>query len=497
MKYLIKYSPEMTTKSRIVRTRFCRQLRKNIARLLRERLGLVDRAAAPNDPDAIGVEALWDNLQVDLPDKHSSRQAEIEEILGNTPGIWSFLRVLEYPLGDMDDILARTKQVYAERLRGKRFVVRCKRAGRHAFNSMDVERFVGGGLLHQCETGGVDLHHPDLVVALEIRNDELFIVDQALDGLGGFPLGTQDSVLSLISGGFDSAVSTYLALKRGLRAHFLFFNLGGSEHELAVKELSYYLWLRFGASHHVLFITVPFEDVVAQILEKVENSQMGVVLKRMMLRAACRVAESLQVDALVTGESVAQVSSQTLTNLAVIDEASERLVLRPLIATDKEDIVNMATEIGTRDFAASMPEYCGVISVNPTTRARRHRIAREEERFDFGVLERAIENRVQHDIQTLAEQQAPQAAPVPVTAMPDNAAVVIDIRHPDEEEKRPLALADEHKVLHIPFYRLNSKLGELDRDTTYLLYCGKGVMSRLHAAHLREQGWPNIGVYQP
>ena len=122
---------------------------------------------------------------------------------------------------------------------------------------------------------------------------------------------------------------------------------------------------------------------------------MGVILKRMMLRVADQVAEELEIDALVTGEAVAQVSSQTVRNLAVIDSVVERLVMRPLVASDKEDIVRMASEIGTEEFAASMPEYCGVISVKPTTRARPERVAEEEGKFDMAVLERAFNNRRQ------------------------------------------------------------------------------------------------------
>ena len=117
-------------------------------------------------------------------------------------------------------------------------------------------------------------------------------------------------------------------MKRGIRTHFCFFNLGGHAHELAVKEVAYYLWHRFGASHHVRFVTVPFEDVVTEILDKVDNSQMGVILKRMMVRAASKVAEEFDIKALVTGEAVAQVSSQTLTNLSVIDAATDTLVLK-------------------------------------------------------------------------------------------------------------------------------------------------------------------------
>lgn len=497
MKFLIKYSPEIAMKSRIVRTRFCRQLRKNLARLLRLHYGLVDLATDPHAPDVIKVEAHWDYLDIDMPPAHQTLLPQIEETLRNTPGIWSFSRVQSHPLPDFPAMLELVKAQHAAALEGKTFAVRCRRAGKHAFRSLDVERFLGTGLLRDTRAGKVKLDDPDVTVALEIRDQELFLVEASQDGIGGFPIGTTDTVVSLISGGYDSAVATFLAMKRGLRTHFLFFNLGGREHEIAVKEVALYLWLKFGASHHVQFITVPFEGVVAEILEKIENSLMGVVLKRMMLRAAERVARSLEIEALITGESVAQVSSQTLQNLAVIDSATEMLVLRPLAMSDKQDIVDLARKIGTEEFSAVIPEYCGVISVKPTTRAKRYRVEHEEKRFDFAILEKALTERVALDIREMRMEELQAATAVDEVQVPEPAAVIIDIRHPDEAELAPLSIVAGNKVLCLPFYRLNNAFPQLEPERTYLLYCAKGVMSRLHASHLKESGFANVGVYRP
>ncbi|MDR2212517.1 MAG: tRNA 4-thiouridine(8) synthase ThiI [Pseudomonadales bacterium] len=496
MKYHLKYSPEMTTKSRIVRTRFCKQLRKNLARILREQLDLRDLAAFPDDPDAALIEAHWDYLELALPPSRAALVDDVEAVLRSTPGIWSFQRVEERPLGGFDDMVALAAQVCGSELNGKTFVVRCRRSGKHPFNSMDVERYVGGGLLRVTGAKGVDLRTPEVTVRLEIRQDKLYIGGEPQDGIGGFPLGTQDAVLSLISGGFDSAVASFLAMKRGLRTHFLFFNLGGREHELAVKEVALFLWQRYGASHGVEFISVPFEAVVAEILERIENSQMGVVLKRMMLRAATQVADKLEIPALVTGEAIAQVSSQTLINLAIIDEVTPKLVLRPLAMSDKQDIVDLARKIGTAEFSAVIPEYCGVISVKPTTRAKRHRIEREENRFNFAVLEQAVAEAQSYDIRRLSQEDLTPALTPDETAQVDAQAAVIDIRHPDEEERKPLQVPGA-TVLKIPFYKLSSAFATLDPSRHYLLYCAKGVMSRLHAAHLLEQGKSNVGVYRP
>ena len=223
---------------------------------------------------------------------------------------------------------------------------------------------------------------------------------------------------------------------------------------------------------------------------------MGVILKRMMLRVGDRLAQELEIDALVTGECVAQVSSQTLRNLAVIDRVTDRLVLRPLIATDKEDIVRMAATIGTQEFAANMPEYCGIISVNPTTRAKLDRVEAHEQGFDMGILDRAIANARRTRIDQLAEEEL-QRNQVEVLSVPLAGCTIIDIRHPDEQELAPLHPPGAVPVLNIPFYELHSRTGELNARHTYMLYCGKGVMSRLHASHLLDSGYPQVKVYAP
>ena len=244
----------------------------------------------------------------------------------------------------------------------------------------------------------------------------------------------------------------------------------------------------------MLFISVPFEEVVAELLERVQNSQMGVILKRMMLRVADRLAAELEIDALVTGECVAQVSSQTLRNLAVIDRVTDRLVLRPLITTDKEDIVHLATAIGTEPFAANMPEYCGVISVNPTTRARLDRVLAQEENFDMAILDRAIARSRRTRIDELADEEL-QRVEVEALSVPLAGAIVIDIRHPHEGDISPLNV--QAPVLKIPFYELHRRAADLDPGKTYMLYCGKGVMSRLHASHLLESADLDVKVYAP
>jgi len=488
MKFVIKLFPEITIKSKPVRQRLVKQLRQNVQVVLRREF------------DEIKVRGFWDKIEVVLRGSDDPVLADrIAETLQRIPGIANILRVQTYQLEDIgqqfDQIVALCVEAYKEEVRDKTIVVRIKRVGDHTFTSHELEKYVGGGLLRLTDAAGVDLRNPDVTVQLEVRHDELYLVEKRYEGLGGYPIGTQEPVLSLISGGFDSTVSSYLTMKRGIKTHFCFFNLGGSAHEIGVKQVSLYLWERYGVSHRVKFVSVPFEEVVSEILKTVHHSHMGVVLKRMMMRAASEIADRMGIDALVTGESVAQVSSQTLPNLRVIDTVCQPLVLRPLITMDKQDIIRLSAQIGTEEFAKNMPEYCGVISDRPTTCAKLDRVLEEESHFDVEVLNRALEQtRVIKIDQVMNSSKT--AADVEVVHVPGIDDVVVDIRHPDEQEKSPLSLTN-NRIMALPFYELMGRISEFDPSGSYLLYCDQGTMSQLHASHLKGMGYEKIAVYMP
>lgn len=481
MKFVIKLFPEITIKSRPVRKQFIVQLRRNIKHTLLH-YGIESK-----------IQGNWDNIELVITNIEQEDQAR--DLMTRIPGIAKILTVKEHNFETIDDIFQIAKVIYADNIKDKSFCVRVKRTGDHDFKSTDVERYVGGGLMQHCEAERVELRNPDYTVRMEIRKQRLLTISHIVNGIGGFPLGMQDSVLSLISGGFDSNVASYLTMRRGLQTHYLFFNLGGSAHEIGVKQVSHYLWERYGVSHGVKFITVPFDGVVTEILTQIDNSQMGVILKRMMLRAATKVAEKLKIEALVTGESIAQVSSQTLRNLTVIDSVTDMLVMRPLVVMDKPEIIDTSRKIGTYDFAASMPEYCGVISVKPTTRAKPEKIEHEESRFNFEVLEKAIESATIQRIQNVLSSTE-GVAEVELVQIPTAEDIIIDIRHPSEQDQAPLHLTN-NEIINIPFYELNSKLDKIPKDKNALLYCARGTMSQLHAQELVKQGFEKVKVFKP
>lgn len=482
--FIVRLFPEITIKSQPVRKRLTRQVKDNLRKLLH------------NLSTDIDVRRDWEKIDVWVPESARSLIPQVEEILANTPGVSKFSRVRSYRFAGLEDIADKVEAEWLPAIAGKTFRVRMRRRGDHDFTSMDAERYIGSRLTAAGSPRGVDLKNPDITVALELDNSDFHLVEASVQGLGGFPIGSQDSVLSMISGGFDSTVASYLTMKRGLHTHFCFFNLGGRSHELGVKEVAYYLWRKYGASHRVRFVTVPFEGIVSEILTTVDNAYMGVILKRMMYRAANAVAADLGVNALVTGESVAQVSSQTLVNLRLIDEVADLLTLRPLSVTDKGQIIDLARQIGTESFAANMPEYCGVISVRPTTRAKRERVLSEEARFNMGVLDDALAQRREENIDDLLMEEESADNSVEIFAVPHPGVTIIDIRHPDEVLTRPLE-AGTATVKAIPFFELNNATRQLDPEQSYMLYCDRGVMSRLHAEILMEKGFGNIAVYRP
>ncbi|MGR5093602.1 tRNA uracil 4-sulfurtransferase ThiI [Vibrio maritimus] len=482
MRFIVKPHPEIFVKSDSVRKRFTRILECNLRIIIQRR---TESVAVFNRRDHIEVSASSDQYY-----------NEVLEILTQTPGIHHVLEVQQSDFADMHDIYEQVLELNGKRIEGKTFVVRAKRRGKHDFTSIELERYVGGGLNQAVESARVKLSKPDVTVNIEIANDKLNQVIARHKGLGGFPLGTQEDVLSLISGGFDSGVSSYLHIKRGSKTHYCFFNLGGPAHEIGVKQVAHFLWNKYGSSAKVKFISVDFEPVVAEILEKVEDGQMGVILKRMFMRAGGMLAEKFGIEALVTGEALGQVSSQTLTNLRHIDGVTDTLILRPLINWDKEDIIDLAREIGTEDFAKTMPEYCGVISRKPTVKAVKSKLEAEEEKFDFSVLDQVVRDARMIDIRDIEKESQEQAPEVEQVEAVENDAIVLDIRSAEEEDENPLEL-DGVEVKHLPFFKLGTKFGDLDQSKTYLLYCDRGVMSRLQALYLQEQGYSNVKVYRP
>lgn len=495
MKFLIRPFSEIMIKSKSVRKRYLSILQTNISLWLKK---------IESD---IKVHLFWDKLEVNyIWDLEESKLVQVRKILSRTPWVESFLEVQAFVLPEIDlesssgwqivfdFIFEKTRVFYLDKIENKNFVVRVKRSWNHSFSSIDLERYIWWWLLKYSKNSKVNLKNPDITVNIEIKDDNLFLVKDRFEWIWGYPVGTQDKVLSLISGWFDSWVSTFQMMKRWARVDFLFFNLWWSAHELWVKQVSNYLWSNFSAWYKARFITVPFEDIVAELLTKISSKYRAIILKRLFLMVADKLACEHKYYAIVKWDSLWQVSSQTLKNMFVVDKASDTLVLRPLISFNKQEIVDITKKIWTYSFACNMPEYCWVVSDKPSTGAKLDDVLKDEQNFDLSLLDKAIENKKVEDVSKML-LDINESWTIDISYVPWENEVVIDIREADKIKKEALIL-DEVEIINIAFFEINNKFKDLDQTKTYLLYCDKWVLSNLHALYLREQGFNNIKVYR-
>lgn len=274
---------------------------------------------------------------------------------------------------DLDDLATATAAVAGDHVDGSTFAVRVRRSGGHEWGSPDAARAIGTALLER--SAGVDLDDPEVEVNVLVIDERAWYLERSWDGPGGLPLGTQDRCLALLSGGFDSPVAAWRIMGRGCPVDFLHVRLecAQSDHAIAV---AYELWRRWGAGTTPLAWTIDFTDVKTAIEERVPPRLRQVILKQLMFAASDRLAERLDLPAVITGEAIGQVSSQTLHHMAEIDRMCARTVLRPLVGEEKNDIVERAHAIGTGELSARAHEVCDLAGSRVAIAAQRTTLER-------------------------------------------------------------------------------------------------------------------------
>lgn len=434
----------------------------------------------------------WDKIDIQIPEKYGSDQ--IQTILSCVFGISHILRVEKSPLTTFEDIFSHTLAVYKDQLKGKTFAVRVHRSGNHEFSSMELERWLWAKFIETFSDVKVNLTHPQVEINLSVIDKEVFVTCERIAWAWGFPIGFQDKVLSLISWGFDSTVASYLMMKRGVKMDYLFFNMGWDLHEIAVKQMSYFLYLHYWIGYSSNFVTMDFAPVIAKLIEFGQPRYRSVLLKRYMLRIASRYAWG-KYYALVKWDSLWQVSSQTLKNISLIDKASEVVVMRPLISHDKNEIMDIARKIGTYELCEHLPEFCWVVSDKPTTGAKQKDVIEQEALIGDEIVDEVITWAKVVSVEKLVEDIQSIPSDIEVVDSIDK-QIVIDIRTPDMK-KHPGKNLIWKKVLEIPFYELEARWKSLDETKQYALYCNKWVMSKIHAISLERKGYKNVVIYRP
>jgi tRNA uracil 4-sulfurtransferase len=454
---LLKIAGEIGTKSSRTRRRFLRVLVRNVRAAL-------DRAGVK-----AAVEPRWSRLLVRTSDPGRAREA-----LAVVFGLHSVSEVAALPFEGLDDLVGAAAEQYRGRVAGRTFAVRARRSGEHAFRSIDVATALGTALLPG--SAGVNLDAPEVTVPVDIVDRTAFVTLESSPGAGGLPVGVGGRAVALFSGGFDSPVATWMTMRRGISVDLVVHDLGGCGQVDAALEVARELAVRWAGGVEPRAHVVDLSPVVTALRERVEPRIRQVVLKRAMYRAGALVAERLGAEALVTGESLGQVSTQTLRNLSVAEEAVGVPVVRPLIAMDKEEILARARAIGTHDASVRVQEHCAISTGRVETAARLRDVVSAEGHVDDGFVRAAVDRARQIDLRT----REPGPLPDHVVGTVPAGAVVVDVRETDEGEP-----AGE---IRLPFSRAAEWLPGLDRSRTYLFVCAHGHRSELVAHELRRRG---------
>ncbi|MCD6331223.1 MAG: tRNA 4-thiouridine(8) synthase ThiI [Thermoplasmata archaeon] len=313
---------------------------------------------------------------------------EIKKRLEKIPGIENFSFVHETKL-DIEEIKRKALEI----AKGKKFTtfkISTKRANKDfPYSSMQVNEIVGEEIRKKLNKK-VDLENAELTIFIEIGNKNAYIYTEKYEGVGGLPVGTEGKVISLLSGGIDSPVASWLMMKRGCKvifAHFYNEKLVAkpSKAEEIVKKLN-------ECQLESIAYYIPFADLQYEIIKEVPAKYRMIVYRRFMAKIANELARIEKAKAIVTGDSLGQVASQTLENLLCIYDASSLPVLSPLIGFDKKEIVEMAKKIGTYEISIKPYEDCCTFMVakHPATKAKLEEIKEMESRVKID-LEKIIE----------------------------------------------------------------------------------------------------------
>ena len=267
----------------------------------------------------------------------------------------------------------------------KTFKVEAKRADKkYPLKSPEICYQVGGYILEHNPHLTVDVKNPDVVVMVEIRDDSAYIHTSKIKCLGGMPTGSASKAMLLLSGGIDSPAAGYMIAKRGVRleaVHFFSYPYTSERAKDKVLKLASIL-ARYNTSVKVHI--VPFTDIQLEIREKCPEEHLTLVMRRFMMQIAQRVAETNNCKALITGESVGQVASQTIEALGVTDDATSMVVLRPLIGMDKDEIVEISQKIDAFETSILPYEDCCTVFTpkHPSTRPKLEKIKQSQALLD-------------------------------------------------------------------------------------------------------------------
>lgn len=368
---LIRYG-EISTKGKN-RGFFVDKLRKNVKYALSDFIN-------------IKIKANRDRMYIVLNGEDGEK---ISERLKNVFGIQSFSPVIKTNK-DIEVVKQQSLKLF-EKLgaSGKTFKVSARRSDKeYQFDSNELNHMIGGHLLENVENLTVDVHHPDLDLKVEVRREAIYLTCQVIKGAGGLPVGSSGKAMLMLSGGIDSPVAGYLAMKRGVEleaVHFYSPPFTSERSKQKVIDLCKKLAMVSGS---IRLHIVPFTEIQQEIQEHIPENYTMTIMRRMMLRITDQLREKHEGLAIVNGESLGQVASQTMDSMFTINEVTNSPILRPLITMDKNDIIDIAKKIDTLEISNLPYEDCCTIftPAQPKTKPKKDKANKYEGYFDFEPL---------------------------------------------------------------------------------------------------------------
>lgn len=313
---------------------------------------------------------------------------EVVKKLTNTFGIHEINIAYEIDDRSLDNI----SKVLIELLSDKEFntfkVVTKRSDKSYPIKSMDISRTLGGVVLKNKKTVKVDVNNPELLINVEIRNNKAYLYFEKVEGIGGYPVGTLGKGMLMLSGGIDSPIAGYLAMKRGIRIEGVYFDSPPHTSIDAKNKVLELASILSSYSGYVKLHVIHFTEIQEAIYRYCPKEYMITIMRRMMYRIAEKLAHKNNCKAIINGESVGQVASQTLTSMAAINEVIKMPVLRPVCCYDKIEIIDLAKKIGTYDISIRPFQDCCTIFVpeHPVINPEIEKAREYEQAFDFETL---------------------------------------------------------------------------------------------------------------
>lgn len=271
----------------------------------------------------------------------------------------------------------------------KTFKVTTKRSDKsYPINSMGISKKVGGTILKNISNIEVDVHNPNLEINIEIRKNEAYIYFEKIKGIGGYPVGTLGKGLLMLSGGIDSPVAGYLAMKRGIKLECIYFDSPPHTSKEALNKVKELASILSTYQNDIKLHIIHFTEIQEQIYKNCPKEYMITIMRRQMYRIAELLARRENCKCIINGESIGQVASQTLTSISTINEVITTPVIRPVCCLDKLEIIDIAKKIDTYETSILPYEDCCTIFVpeHPVINPERKLARTYEEAFDFRTL---------------------------------------------------------------------------------------------------------------